>query len=84
MESEESPLELAKRRMVEAEERVKAQAARVAETARRGGDTTQDKATLAVFQTTLRFMLEDLIREQERAAGKQGGPTQPTPTRHIP
>lgn len=67
----EAPLEAAQRRFAEAEARVKEQAARVAELARWGQDTTQARATLAVFETTLRFMLEDLIRERERVASKR-------------
>jgi hypothetical protein len=71
MEPNETPLERAKRRVAEAEARVKDQAVRVAELARMGLDTTQAKATLAVFETTLQMMREDLAREQERSAGDQ-------------
>ena len=65
----ETPLEVAQRRVAEAEACVATQTARVADLARRGLDTAQAKATLAIFETTLRFMREDLIREQKRAAG---------------
>jgi DNA-binding phage protein len=71
MESNETPLEVAQRRVAEAQAHVNAQIARVADLARRGLDTTQAKATFAVFETTLRIMREDLAREQERAAGNQ-------------
>ncbi|WP_157272307.1 hypothetical protein [Azohydromonas aeria] len=67
---DESRLEEAQQRVVEAEERVKVQAARVADLAHRGQDTTQAQDTLAVFELTLRLMREDLAREQERAANK--------------
>lgn len=68
MAANESPLEAAKRRVADAEERVRAQAVRVADAARWGQDTTQAKATLAVFEETLRLLQEDLAR-LERAAG---------------
>lgn len=68
MECNETPLERAKRRVAEAEARVKEQAARVEQAARWGQDTTQAKATLAVFERTLHLLQEDLAREQERAA----------------
>ena len=68
---DESRLEEAQQHVVEAEERVKVQTARVADLARRGQDQTQARVTLAVFEETLRLMREDLIREQQRAAGKK-------------
>ena len=68
MESNETPLERATRRVAEAEARVKEQAARVEKAALWGQDTTQAKATLAVFEGTLRLLQEDLAREQERVA----------------
>lgn len=68
MEINETPLERAKRRVAEAQARVKAQAARVEQVARWGQDTTQAKATLDVFEGTLRLLQEDLAREQEREA----------------
>lgn len=68
METNETPLERAKRRVAEAEARVKAQAARVEQATRWGQDTTQAKATLDVFEGTLRLLQEDLAREQEREA----------------
>jgi hypothetical protein len=71
MESNETPLEVAQRRVAEAEAHVSAQVDRIAELTRRGLDTTQAKATLAVFEMTLRLMREDLVREQQRAAGNQ-------------
>jgi hypothetical protein len=71
MDPNETPLERAKRRVAEAEAHVNAQVDRIAELTRRGLDTTQAKATLAVFEMTLRIMREDLAREQERAAGNQ-------------
>jgi hypothetical protein len=71
MESNETPLEVAQRRVAEAEAHVSAQVDRIAELTRQGLDTTQAKATLAVFEMTLRLMREDLVREQQRAAGNQ-------------
>lgn len=68
MEHNETPLERAKRRVAEAQARVKAQAARVEQAARWGQDTTQAKATLAVFEGTLRLLQEDLVR-LEQATG---------------
>ncbi|WP_157272019.1 hypothetical protein [Azohydromonas aeria] len=62
----ETPLEVAQRRVAEAEARVKEQAARVANAARWGHDTTQAMATLNVFETTLRLMREDLTRLEHR------------------
>lgn len=66
MEHNEAPLERARRRVAEAEARVKEQAARVEQASRWGQDTTQAKATLALFEATLRSMQEDLAREQAR------------------
>ena len=68
MESSELPLEAARRRVAEAEERVKGQAIRVENAVRWGQDTTSAKAALAVFEGTLRLLQEDLAR-LERAAG---------------
>lgn len=69
MDPNETPLERARRRVAEAQARVKEQAARVEQAVRWGQDTTQAKATLAVFEGTLRLLLEDLAREEEQAAG---------------
>jgi hypothetical protein len=64
MEANETPLEMAQRRVAEAQARVTAQADRVAEFIRQGRDTARAKAILVVFETTLRFMREDLARLQ--------------------
>lgn len=61
---DETPLEVAQQRVAEAEARVAEQTARIEDLTRRGHDTKQAKATLAVFETTLRFMREDLARVQ--------------------
>jgi hypothetical protein len=71
---DETPLDVAQRRVADghdAETHVNAQAARVEDLARRGLDKAQAKAVLAVFETTLRIMREDLTREQERVADNQ-------------
>jgi hypothetical protein len=60
---QETPLELAQRRVCEAEARVASQRERIAELAREGRegrDTTQANAILGSFETTLRFMRQDL------------------------
>jgi outer membrane lipoprotein-sorting protein len=62
MDAKESPLEVARRRVAEAEARVKDQAARVEQAARRGQNTMQAKAVLDVFEGTLRILREDLAR----------------------
>lgn len=67
MEDNETPLEKAKRRVAEAEARVKEQTTRVEQSARWGQDTTQAKATLAVFEGTLRLLQEDLARLEKAA-----------------
>jgi hypothetical protein len=64
-------LEVAQQRVAEAWTQVADQAGCVADLARQGLDTTRAKAVLAIFEQTLRFMREDLAREQERAAGNQ-------------
>jgi hypothetical protein len=69
MHSNETPLERARRRVAEAEARVKDQAARVEQAARWGQDTAQAKATLTIFEGTLRLLQEDLAR-LERATGR--------------
>jgi hypothetical protein len=56
----ETPLELAQRRVREAQARVAIQREHIAELAREGRDTTQAQAILATFETTLRFMRQDL------------------------
>lgn len=72
MEAKEVLLEVARRRVAEAEVRVKEQAARVADAARWGHDTTQPKAVLDVFEGTLRFLQEDMARlEAENARRHQ-------------
>ncbi|WP_157271622.1 hypothetical protein [Azohydromonas aeria] len=72
MESKESLLATARRRVAEAEVRVREQATRVADAARWGHDTTQAKAVLDVFEGTLRFLREDLARlEASEAAQRQ-------------
>jgi ABC-type ATPase involved in cell division len=63
-------LAVAQRRVAEAEARVTAQALLVADAARWGLDTAQAKATLAVFEQTLRFMREDLARLQAADAAR--------------
>jgi hypothetical protein len=68
---EETPLERAQRRVAEEQALAKAQADRVADLARRGLDTAQAEAVLAGIEQTLRFLHEDIAREQERAAGNQ-------------
>ena len=62
----ETPLEVAQRRVAEAEARVNEQAARVADAARWGHDTTQAKAVLDVFEGTLRILREDLARLEQQ------------------
>jgi hypothetical protein len=64
---DETPLERARRRVAEEEALVAAQAARVADLARRGLDTAQAQAVLYAFEQTLRFMREDLACAQEQA-----------------
>ncbi|WP_157271351.1 hypothetical protein [Azohydromonas aeria] len=72
MESKESLLAVARRRVAEAEARVKEQATRVSDAARWGHDITQPKAVLDVFEGTLRFLQEDLTRlEASEAAQRQ-------------
>lgn len=73
MDFDETPLEMAKRRVAEAKARVKEQAARVEQAARWGQDTTPAKAALAVFEGTLRLLQEDLAR-LEGAAGSSSPP----------
>lgn len=68
MEAKKSLLETVRRRVVEAEARVKEQAARVADAARWGQDTTQLKAVLDIFEGTLRFHQEDLARLEAEEA----------------
>lgn len=71
MESNEAPLAVARRRVAEGEAHVKAQVARVEDLTQRGHDTTQAQATLAVFETTLRFMREDLAHLETTQAQQQ-------------
>lgn len=66
---DETPLEVAQRHVAEAEARVAVQTTRVKDLAHRGLDTGQAQALLVLFEQTLRFMREDLVEEQERAAG---------------
>ncbi|WP_157270942.1 hypothetical protein [Azohydromonas aeria] len=71
-EKDESLLEVARRRVTEAEARVKDQAARLADAIRWGQDAAQAKAVLDVFEGTLRFLQEDLARlEAEEATRRQ-------------
>ena len=65
--TQETPLELARRRVREAEARVASQRERIAELAREGRDTTQAEAILGSFETTLRFMRQDLADCQKPA-----------------
>jgi hypothetical protein len=58
--SQETPLELAQRRVRDAEALVERQMERIAELAREKRDTSQAQAILATFETTLRFMRQDL------------------------
>lgn len=72
MDEKESLLEVARRRVADAEARVREQAARVEQAARWGQDTTPAKATLGIFEGTLRFLQEDLARlEAEETARRQ-------------
>lgn len=66
MDARELLLATARRRVAEAEARVKEQAARVADAARWGHDITQPKAVLDVFEGTLRFLQEDLARLEQQ------------------
>lgn len=66
MDQHETPLEMAQRRVVEAEARVADQTARVADLRRRGLDTKQAASILAMFVETLRLMREDLAYEQQK------------------
>lgn len=68
MDQHETPLEIAQRRVVEAEARVEHQAARVADLRRRGLDTKQAEVILATFVETLRLMREDLAYQQWKAS----------------
>jgi hypothetical protein len=63
----ETPLELAQRRVREAEVQVARQRERIAELAHEGRDTTQAEAILGTFETTLRFMRQDLANCQKRS-----------------
>ena len=58
--SQETPLELAQRRVRDAEALVEKQKERIAELAHQQRDTSQAQAILATFETTLRFMRQDL------------------------
>jgi len=72
MDEKESLLEVARRRVADAEARVREQIDRVEQAARWGQDTTPAKATLDIFEGTLRFLQEDLARlEAEEAARRQ-------------
>ena len=64
---QETPLEMARRHVIEGEARVASQRARVAELASEGRDTTQAEEILATFETTLRFMRQDLADRLKEA-----------------
>lgn len=64
---QETPLEMARRHVIEGEARVASQRERVAELAGQGLDTTQADEILATFEGTLRLMREDLADRLKEA-----------------
>ena len=70
MDSDETPLERARKRLFDCEALEAKQAARVADLKRRGLDTKSDEKVLAVMHKTTELMREDFIFEQQRAGLK--------------
>ena len=71
MDAKGSLLEVARRRVADAEARMREQAARVEQAAIWGQDTVQAKAALAVFEGALRLLQEDLARLETKEAARR-------------
>lgn len=70
MDSDETPLERARKRLLDCEALEAQQAARVEDLKRRGLDAKSDEKVLAVMRKTTELMREDFILEQQRAGIK--------------
>lgn len=74
MDSNETPLERAQKRLLDCENLEANQTAHVADLKRRGLDTKKDEEVLAIMKKITGFMREDVIIEQQRAVAKTEGP----------
>lgn len=72
MDSDETPLERARKRLLDCEALEAQQAARVENLKRRGLDSKREEDILAVMKKTTGFMREDFMLEQQRASLKTG------------
>ena len=72
MHPDESPLEKARRQVAEAQARVDAQTARIAELSRKGADTRQAEIELSMLLEALELKRLYLALEEERA--RNGNP----------